>query len=389
MQFPHELSGGIRQRICIAIAIANRPRLLIADEPTTALDSTVQASILRTVDELVAAGGMALWLISHDLGVVNQMTRQVAVMRAGQLIEAGETAEVLARPREDYTRTLVAAVPRLIARHGPGQEVTIGSDPLVQMHDVVKIYGPVSSRQVLLDHPGCVLRGVSLAVEKGSCLGIVGESGSGKSTLIKCMLGLVRLTRGKVTVMGNQLTSRGFRDARHLRGHVQMVFQDPFSSLNPRMRIGDIVSEPLIALGVPRNEAFARAMRCLQDVCLSPSDAERWPHQLSGGQRQRVGIARAIVTEPKLIVLDEPVSALDLTVQSSILDLLEILKERLGLTYVLVSHDLGVIARLATDVAVMARGVIVEKGNPVEILSNPKHHITRTLIECSLAHDFG
>jgi ABC-type glutathione transport system ATPase component len=394
--YPHQLSGGQRQRVVLAIALANDPALLICDEPTTALDVTVQAQVLELVSELVRASGTALLFISHDLAVVASMADRVVVMRNGEIVEQGPTAQVLGAPRHPYTRALLEAsepgpglpgkrpvshdvLPRDTAEPSP---VFLASTepPLIRGRDLRRDY---HSRRGILAGSRTVqgLRGVSFDIAEGAKVGIVGESGSGKSTLLRLIAGLDRPTGGTVEVAGTNPSApgRAGRDARRrLRDDVAVVFQDPTASLDPRMRVGSIVAEPL--RGISRAESRERVRTVLTAVGLDGDTADRYPHQFSGGQRQRISIARALVTRPRILVADEPVSALDVSVRGQVLELIQKLADEYELTLLLIAHDLGVVAQVCDQVLVLSDGAIVE-GGPVErVYAEARHPFTAELV---------
>ncbi|QBR70811.1 microcin ABC transporter ATP-binding protein [Beijerinckiaceae bacterium] len=372
--YPHELSGGQRQRVAIAMAIACNPDLLIADEPTTALDVTVAARILELLAKLKQSLGMAMIFISHDLGLVRRIADTIHVMRQGEIVESGPTATVVATPRHAYTRNLLAGMPQ--GRRHIGKETPV----LLRARDISVRF---QLRRALFS-PKREIRavdGVSLCLDKGRTLGLVGESGSGKSTLARALLKLVPAS-GELDFDGHDLTQLGRAAMRPMRSSMQLVFQDPYGSLSPRMRIGDIVTEGLLVheAAMTKPDLDARAVAALEEVSLDPALRHRFPHELSGGQRQRVAIARAMILKPKLVVLDEPTSALDRTVQTEILALLEALQQTHGLTYLLISHDLAVIRAMADEIAVMKDGRIVEHGPAGEIVDHPHEPYTRALI---------
>ncbi|WP_020423637.1 ABC transporter ATP-binding protein [Cupriavidus sp. WS] len=382
-RLPHELSGGQRQRAMIAMALALEPALLIADEPTTALDVTTQAQILSLIRELQRRKGTAVLFITHDFGVVAEIADRVAVMRHGEIVESGSAREVLDRPRHPYTRSLIAAVPVLslpVQEASPSDPPAQGRSAVLSMRGLTKTY---RSRNWLRHAQGATtaLRDVSLDLAAGETLGIVGESGSGKSTLARTIMRLVAPDAGEALYGGVNLAGRldGPR-ARKLALHLQMVFQDPFGSLNPRRRVGDIVTQGPIAQGVPRDEAYRRARELFLLVGLDPDAIIRFPHEFSGGQRQRIGLARALALDPKVLVADEPVSALDVSVQAQVLKLLGRLKAELGLSMIFITHDLRVAAQLCDHVAVMKDGIVVEYGTRNRIFHAPSHAYTRMLI---------
>ena len=373
--FPHQLSGGQRQRVMIAMALANDPALLIADEPTTALDVTIQAGILELLNAEKQARGLALLLVSHDLNLVRRHADLVCVMRGGRIVEAGEAARVFADPQHEYTRMLLAAEPR-----GAPAPVPAEAPVLAETRDL-KVYFPIR-RGVLrrvVDQVRAV-DGVSLAVRKGETLGLVGESGSGKSTLGFALLRLAP-SQGTVLFQGQDITRLTRRQMRPLRSRMQLVFQDPYGSLSPRLTIGDIIAEGLRVheqLGAPARRE--RVQSVLAEVGLPPDIVERYPHEFSGGQRQRIAIARALVLKPALVVLDEPTSALDRSVQGQIVDLLRDLQGRYGMGYLFISHDLAVVRAMSHQVAVMKGGRIVEYGPAEQVFASPREAYTRQLM---------
>ncbi len=373
---PHEFSGGQQQRVMIAIAIANQPDLLIADEPTTALDVTIQAQILALLKDLQARLRMALLLITHDLSIVRRVAERVYVMQAGRMVEDGTVADVFARPRHPYTRQLLAAEPR-----GRPDPPRADAPVLIEARDA-KIWFPIRTG-VLKRTTGHVkaVDGVSLALKRGHTLGVVGESGSGKSTLGRALLRLQK-SEGSIVFDGLELQGLSWSGMRPLRRRMQIVFQDPFGSLSPRLSVGEIVGEGLavhhLAEGDDqRRQAIADALR---EVGLDPAHAERYPHEFSGGQRQRIAIARALVLKPELIVLDEPTSALDVSVQAQIVALLQALQRAHGLSYVFISHDLRVVRALAHDIVVLRGGRVVEQGPADQIFERPQNAYTQALL---------
>ena len=374
--YPHQLSGGQRQRVMIAMALANDPDLLIADEPTTALDVTIQAQILKLLKELQRARGMSLLLITHDLGVVRKVADRVCVMTEGRIVEAGDTEDVYERPRHPYTRHLLAAEPK-------GKPVAAAdSAPVVTATEDFKVWFPIK-RGVLRRVVGYIkaVDGVTIEIRAGHTVGVVGESGSGKTTLA---LGLLRLekSRGPIRFLGRDIQGLGAKQLRPLRREMQIVFQDPFSSLSPRMSVGQIVEEGLlIHQGKGDYDERRRLISdALVEVGLDPEMQDRYPHEFSGGQRQRVAIARAMVLKPRFVILDEPTSALDMSVQAQIVDLLRDLQRRHNLAYMFISHDLKVVRAMADEVIVMRAGRVVEQGPAQRIFEDPREPYTRALI---------
>ena len=377
--YPHQLSGGQRQRVMIAMALANEPELLIADEPTTALDVTIQAQILSLLKELQARMGMALMLITHDLGIVRRMAQQVYVMRQGEIVEHGPIEEVFQRPRHPYTQQLLAAEPK-------GKPVAARADaPEVLRAEDLKVWFPIK-RGVLkrtVDHFRAV-DGVDLSVREGHTVGVVGESGSGKTTLALALLRLER-SQGRIVFQGQEIQGFQFQAMRPLRARMQIVFQDPFGSLSPRMSVQQIVAEGLQVHGMGGTPTEQDKLICeaLEEVGISPDSRHRYPHEFSGGQRQRIAIARATVLKPKLVVLDEPTSALDVSVQAQIVDLLRELQRRHRLAYLFISHDLQVVRALSDELIVLREGKVVESGPAERVFSRPKAEYTRNLIEAA------
>ncbi|MEU6189480.1 ABC transporter ATP-binding protein [Nocardia sp. NPDC047038] len=378
--FPHELSGGLNQRVIIALALARDPALLIADEPTTALDVSVQAQVLDLIDRLKHELGLGVLLVSHDIGVIGDRTDQVHVMSAGRIVESGPTARVLREPRHDYTRRLLAATPALLRRSGTDRPVA-ATEPVVRVRDVHRVF-PVAVPGRLRKAHHVALRGVSLDIPLGSAIGVVGESGSGKTTLARQIVGLDRPDTGVVEYEGVALAQLDRAAARRWRRAVQYVFQDPYGALDPRLSVEQSIAEPLQLNGVDLRGATvpARVRELLAEVELPASYAGRLPRELSGGQLQRVVIARALANDPRLIVADEPVSALDLSVQARILRLLERLRRERRLTLVLISHDLAVVRFLCDHVVVLERGRVVETGATEQIYTAPAHPYTRALL---------
>jgi ABC-type microcin C transport system duplicated ATPase subunit YejF len=379
-EYPHQFSGGMRQRAMIAIALAGEPELLIADEPTTALDVTIQAQILELLKHLQRERGMALWLITHDLGIVSEMADRVTVMRKGEIVESAERETFFETPKHPYSWQLFDAMPSIDSCKGRPR-IRPESEALLEVRDF-KVYYPIKQGifQRTVDHVKAV-DGVSFNLGKGQTLALVGESGCGKTTLGKALLNLIEPAGGQVRFDGDLVSGQG-RLSRKLRSDIQIVFQDPFASMNPRMIVGDIIAEGLRALrpDLTPTRCNARVETLLESVGL-PKDARlRYPHEFSGGQRQRICIARALAVEPRLIICDEPTSALDVSVQKQIIMLLKELQKREGISYLFISHDLAVVAELADQVAVMHRGRIVEFGSTESVLFSPTHSYTRKLI---------
>jgi peptide/nickel transport system ATP-binding protein len=379
--YPHELSGGQRQRVMIAMALVLEPALIIADEPTTALDVTTQAQILKLLKELQARHGTAIMFITHDFGVVAEIADRVAVMRHGALVEHGQVEDVLTRPQHAYTRALIAAVPSLMPRHilRTG-EATQPTSNLLTITDLEKSYAARGGAFSLTRERVRAVAGVSLDVPKGRSLALVGESGSGKSTLARCIVGLERPDGGAILLEGTDIAGLSRARMRPYRKALQMVFQDPFASLNPRWRVGDIIAQGPIVNGTPRRIALEEAHDLLRLVGLDPKVTDRYPHEFSGGQRQRIGIARALAVKPKLIVADEPVSALDVSVQKQVLDLLDELRTKFELSMLFITHDLRVAAHVCEEIAVMKDGAIVEHGSTADIFARPQHDYTKALL---------
>ncbi|MDE2384042.1 MAG: ABC transporter ATP-binding protein [Alphaproteobacteria bacterium] len=380
--YPHELSGGQRQRVMIAMALANNPSLLIADEPTTALDVTIQAEILELLASLQKNLGMGLIFITHDLGIVKRIAHRVYVMRKGEVVEGGETARVFASPKHDYTKALLAAEPA--GRKSPVPDtapiVLEGQDIEVTFKSGGGLLGGAPMAITAVDH-------VSLALKQGQTIGIVGESGSGKSTLARALLRLAP-ARGRVVFMGRSIEALGKSAMRPLRKELQVVFQDPFGSLSPRLTAGQIVTEGLLVHepGISAAGRDKRAIQAFEEVQIDPALRNRYPHEFSGGQRQRLAIARAIILKPKVLVLDEPTSALDRHVQKQILELLRSLQAAHGLSYLFISHDLAVVRAIADYILVMKDGKLVEQGSPDEVMASPKQAYTRRLMEAAFGH---
>ncbi|MBA1348789.1 ABC transporter ATP-binding protein [Rhizobium sp. WYCCWR 11146] len=374
--YPHELSGGQRQRVMIAMALANRPELLIADEPTTALDVTVQAQILELLRQLKAVHGMSLLFITHDLGIVRKFADRVCVMTKGRIVETGTVEDVFANPKHDYTRHLLASEPR-------GEPpLADPSKPMVMEGSDIRVWFPIKAGLMrrVVDHVKAV-DGIDLSLRAGQTLGVVGESGSGKTTLGLALTRLIS-SEGRIAFVGKDIAGYSFNEMRPLRNQLQVVFQDPYGSLSPRMSVGDIVAEGLKVheRSLTAEERDQRVCWALEEVGLDPLTRWRYPHEFSGGQRQRIAIARAMVLKPRFVMLDEPTSALDMSVQAQVVDLLRDLQKKHDLAYLFISHDLKVVKALANDVIVMRFGKVVEQGPSAEIFRAPKNDYTRALM---------
>ncbi len=381
--YPHLLSGGQRQRVMIAMALANDPKLLIADEPTTALDVTVQAQILALLKTLQQQNGMAMLFITHDLSIVRRIADRVCVMKGGEIVETGPVETIFANPQHAYTRHLLATQPRGTPLVPPETAA-----PIVEAGDL-KVYFPIK-RGIFRRTIGHIraVDGVSLSIRKGETLGVVGESGSGKSSLGYALLRLIP-SSGRIVVLGQPIHDRSWRALRPLRRHMQIVFQDPFGSLSPRMSVSQIVEEGL-SVHMPRlspAERTEKVAAALREVGLDPAMANRYPHEFSGGQRQRIAIARALVLEPDIIVLDEPTSALDVSIQAQVIDLLRAVQEKRGLSYLFISHDLKVVRALAHRLLVMRNGSVVEEGLAADIFAAPQQAYTRQLMAAAFDID--
>ncbi len=375
--FPFKLSGGQRQRVMIAMALALEPKILIADEPTTALDVTTQAQILSLISNLQKERGMGVIFITHDLGVVAEIADRIMVLRKGDVVEEGSVGEILRNPQHPYTQKLIAAVPRLVRNNRANKD----DRPIV-----LKVEG---LNKEFRDSGGLFRKGrvthavddVSFTLHKAETLGVVGESGSGKSTLSRCLTKLISPNSGGIQFHGEDLLKLSGKELRKHRKRVQMIFQDPYASLNPRRTIGQTIADGPIAYGTPQSEAMEKALELLELTGLDRGAAKRFPHEFSGGQRQRVGLARALALEPEVLIADEPVSALDVSVQAQVLDLLEGLMDKLEFSMVFVTHDLRVAARVCDRIAVMQRGKIVELGRSEQVLFAPEHEYTQRLLE--------
>ncbi|MBY5930135.1 ABC transporter ATP-binding protein [Halomonas sp. DP8Y7-3] len=377
--YPHELSGGQRQRVMIAMALAGEPELLIADEPTTALDVTVQAQILDLLKDLQRRYGMAILFITHDLTIVKHFADRVCVMRHGELVEQGVTAEVFANPHHDYTRMLIDAEPR-------GRKATVpDSEPMVLEAKDMRVRFALKKRLFGPSEYFEAVRGIDVTIRRGQTVGIVGESGSGKSTLGRALLRLLK-SQGEIRFHDTRLDVLDKTAMRPIRSKLQVVFQDPYGSLSPRLTVGDIIGEGLKvhAPHLSRAERDAQVMASLQEVSLDPAMRNRYPHEFSGGQRQRIAIARALVLKPEFLLLDEPTSALDRSVQVTVIDLLRELQQKHGLTYLFISHDLAVVRALADTVLVMKDGQVVEQGSAEDLFAAPKTEYTKRLLAAAM-----
>ena len=401
-KYPHELSGGQRQRVVIAIAIACKPKLLIADEPTTALDVTVQKEILQLLSELQKEEDMGMIFITHDLGVVSEISDEVVVLYKGKMVEKGTTKEILKNPQEAYTKGLIASRPPLERK--PKRLLTVsdflsgrtldvnereinippkGESPLLEVVDVEKHY---LTQKGFFGKPNVyftALNKVRLTIYSGQTLGLVGESGCGKSTIGRAIAGLVKPEKGKILYRGKDLLTLNRKQRKEFSRKIQLIFQDPYSSLNPRQRIGEIISEPMEVHNLEGSASLRkeRVLWLLEKVGLDAAAAQKYPHEFSGGQRQRIGIARALAVRPELIICDESVSALDVSVQAQVINLLNDLKDEFGFSYLFISHDLGVVKYMSDFLSVMKSGEIVEEGQPDVVYKNPQTEYTRTLIE--------
>lgn len=376
--YPHQLSGGQRQRIMIAMALILKPALLIADEPTTALDVTTQAQILRLIRAMQREQGTGVLFITHDFGVVAEIADHVAVLRQGERVESGPVRQVLREPGHEYTRMLIASVPSMVPappRPGLSDETVLRFEGLRKTYESRRWWGKRPAVQALQD--------VSFELHRGETVGIVGESGSGKSTLARCAVRLIEPSAGRILLHGQDLAQPSRAALRDMRRSIQIVFQDPYRSLNPRRTVGDSIIEGPMYFGLPRNEALDRARELLDLVRIDPGALGRYPHEFSGGQRQRICIARALAMRPEVLIADEAVSALDVSVQKQVLELLADIRERLRLVLLFITHDLRVAAQVCDRVGVMHRGRLVEFGPAEQVLSMPKHDYTRALIEAA------
>ena len=382
-EYPHQFSGGMKQRVMLALALAGEPDLLIADEPTTALDVTTQARILALLKKTQGDTGMAMLFITHDLAVASQVADRVAVMNKGKLVETASTRRFFSRPQHPYSKILFDSLPDASKnRVRDAGEAPLQAEPMLRVSEL-KVHFPVQTG--FFGRPAGYLRavdGVSLELAQGRTLAVVGESGSGKTTLGKGILQLLKPAGGAVFLTGDNLSDLSASQLRQRRTDMQVVFQDPFSSMNPQMMVKDIIEEGMLSLGAEKNSRVRQALvdELLDQVGLEPDFKYRYPHEFSGGQRQRICIARALAVRPKLLICDEPTSALDVTVQARILELLASLQEELGLAYLFITHNISVVASFAHDVAVMYQGRIVEQGATGSVLSAPRHEYTKTLL---------
>ena len=381
--YPHQLSGGQRQRIMIAAALVLDPVLLIADEPTTALDVTTQAQILKLIKELRERRNTGVLFITHDFGVVAEVASRVVVMQHGRVVEQGRTEDVLRRPRDDYTRMLIRSVPSLSP---PAREPITAAPIVLQTNDLNKTYvagGFFAKRREVK-----AVKDVNLQVRRGETLGVVGESGSGKSTVARCIARLIEPTEGAILIEGADVARLGSRALRPHRKRVQIVFQDPYRSLNPRRTVGAAITEGPVNFGMAESEAVTRARNLMRLVGLDPDALSRFPHQFSGGQRQRICIARALAMEPEILVADEPVSALDVSVQAQVLELIDDVRKRFNLAVLFITHDLRVAAQVCDRIAVMHKGEVVEEGTTAAVFAAPKHAYTRALFDSAPGRNF-
>ena len=377
--YPHELSGGQRQRSMIAMALALGPKILIADEPTTALDVTTQAQILRLIKDMQRRLGTGVLFITHDFGVVADIADRVIVMQEGLIVESGTSTQVLNKPKHKYTKSLIAAIPRLKPRKARkrSKEVVVETSALHKSFGGGRSLFGIGKKAHAVD----AVSDVNIELRKGETLGVVGESGSGKSTLARCIIRLIDSDTGMVKLNGVDITSLKRNEMRQHRKFIQMVFQDPFASLNPRSKVGDIISQGPMLQGIEKTKAHQRARELLDVVGLDSKAFDRFPHEFSGGQRQRIGIARALALDPDILVADEPVSALDVSIQAQILDLLDQIRKEMDLSMLFITHDLRVAAQVCDFVAVMQKGHVVEVGATNKLFNQPQHEYTKSLLD--------
>lgn len=378
IKYPHQFSGGQLQRIMIALALTCRTKVLIADEPTTALDVTTQAQIIKLLRRIVEEHSIALLFISHDMGVISELADRVAVMRQGEIVEEGGRRKILESPSHEYSRLLLESVPMLGDRNSPPPEHD--TDPVSSKNALLQA-SKLSKQYRLQEGSLKVLKEVDLNLMRGECVALVGESGSGKSTLAMTLIQLTRQSTGTIYFKGEEISQKERKTLRDARRSMSMVFQNPYSSLNPRMRIFDIVAEPLRELAdLSKEEIRQRVLNTIRAVGLEEEHLQRFPHAFSGGQRQRIALARAFVLEPELIILDEPTAALDVSVQAQVVELLNELRSRTNVTYLFITHNLALVERLANRVLVLYKGTIVERGKVSEVFANPTHSYTRELL---------
>lgn len=380
--YPHQLSGGQRQRIVISMALILRPKLLIADEPTTALDVTTQKQILLLIRELQEQHNTAVMFITHDFGVVAEIADRIVVMNQGRVVEVGQREDILARPIQAYTRMLVSSVPSLIPVKREAQETEV----ILEVSKLNKVYA--KRRLFGRDNTVAAAQDVNLTLRRGEIVGVVGESGSGKSTVARCVVRLIEPSSGTIRINGTDIAQAAESDLRAMRQRIQIVFQDPYRSLNPRMRVGDSIIEGLVNFGASREEALGKARELLRVVRLDADAMQRYPHQFSGGQRQRICIARALALEPDILVADEAVSALDVSVQAQVLKLLDEIRESTGIAVLFVTHDLRVAAQICDTIVVMEKGRVVEAGPAENVLTAPQQDYTRALIDAAPGRDW-
>jgi peptide/nickel transport system ATP-binding protein len=383
--YPHEISGGQRQRAMIAMALILEPKILIADEPTTALDVTTQAQILKLIRDLQTERDTGVLFITHDFGVVAEISDRIAVMKNGRLVELGTRDEVLTAPRDAYTKELIAAVPTLTPRRGA---IADDTPPVLEVRDLQKVYRGRGGLFGGAARDVAAVKGVSFDLRRGQTMGLVGESGSGKSTVARCVVRLIPDDGGEVRLGGRNLLALSDKEMRLARPKIQMVFQDPFGSLNPRINVGHMIAQGPMIHGLPKEDAFRRAAELLDLVGLDARAANRYPHEFSGGQRQRIGIARALALRPEVMIADEPVSALDVSIQAQVLRLLADIRDRFNLSMLFITHDLRVAAQVCDTIAVMRNGEVVEHGETGSVFDAPQHPYTRELLDAVPGRDW-